>query len=163
MRKNPVDSTFTLLSNYSFEPTETNINDLVFCWLSLYPSKWVVAAIVEAIYQGRYKVESVSRILNAWSMRGHPVHHFDYDFADVVCKKLANLGGYGMNNFSKRTGEEMTPLTQPLEQKERNKAVRKIKSAVPDFDSTGRPEKISKNIPNQKIGQCEKLVIHLSA
>ncbi|WP_052050240.1 hypothetical protein [Leptolyngbya sp. KIOST-1] len=160
MKKNPAESTFLLLANYSFEPTETNVTDMVFCWLSLYPGKWVVAAIVEAIYQGRYKVESVSRILNAWNMRGYPVHHFDYDFADVVCKQLANLGTYSV---TKSNQEKIKPMQQ-IEQ-----AVSEQKMTIQDREKSAASsakkasELMHKNTPNQKISQCERLVIHLSA
>ena len=163
MRKNPAESTFILLANYSFELTETNINDLVFCWLSLYPSKWVVAAIVEAIYQGRYKVESVSRILNAWSIRGYPVHHFDYDFADVVCKKLANFGSYKTNNLIEKVGEEMEHSERIEDQEKMAQAARQIKAIAIDSRTTGKAEQTYKSTPNQKISNCERLVVHLSA
>jgi hypothetical protein len=163
MRKNPADSTFILLSNYSFETTDANLNDLIFWWLSLYPSKWVVAAIVEAIYQGRYKVESVSRILNAWSMRGYPVHHFDYDFADVVCKKLSNLGSCGINHLNKRAEKEMETSVTISTLEVPSTTISHSKAAPVDENCHSRTQKVSKNIPNQKIGQCERLVMHLSA
>ena len=164
MKKNPAESTFLLLSNYSFESAETNVNDMIFGWLSLYPGKWVVAAIVEAIYQGRYKVESVSRILNSWNTKGYPAHHFDYDFADVVCKQLINLGTYGvprsyreamksMQHLNYAVSEQLTSdQNQPHQEQE-------LAEANPKKSSKTAP----KNTPNQKIGQCERLVVHISA
>jgi hypothetical protein len=158
MRKNPVDSTFMLLSSYSFEITEANIDELIFFWLSLYPSKWVVAAIVEAIYQGRYKVESVSRILNSWGVRGYPMHHFDYDFADVVCKKLANLSNanvsltYPQRHAAMESIPSTTPNTQPSFKTEPSATAEAPKRQI-----------ASQHTPNQNISRGEKLVIRLSA
>lgn len=163
MRKNPVESTFTLLSNYSFELTEVNVNELVFLWLSLYPSKWVVAAIVEAIYQGRYKVESVSRILNAWSIRGYPMHHFDYDFADVVCKKLANLSHASASlTYPQRhlTMECLNPTFTAVNHTRILPEAEPSTTAKAESSSRERP---SHHTPNQNISRGEKLVVRLSA
>jgi hypothetical protein len=167
MKKNPAESTFLLLSNYSFELPETNVADLVFLWLSLYPGKWVVAAIVEAIYQGRYKVESVSRILESWSARGYPVHHFDYDFADVVCKKLANLSSYRASDFRHMYEGSMQYLENAvLEQTLPNKTIENEESKVEYSPDKNIKQQVSlgrKNTPNQKIGQHEQLVVRLIA
>jgi hypothetical protein len=164
MKKNPAESTFLLLSNYSFELPETNVADLVFLWLSLYPGKWVVAAIVEAIYQGRYKVESVSRILESWSARGYPVHHFDYDFADVVCKKLANLSSYQVNNFCPNYERSMQYLeNSALEQTLSSKASENEGEKSSDENLKKQTVAGRKNTPNQKIGQHERLVVRLIA
>ncbi len=163
MRKNPVESTFTLLSNYSFELTEVNVNELVFFWLSLYPSKWVVAAIVEAIYQGRYKVESVSRILNAWSIRGYPMHHFDYDFADVVCKKLANLSHSSVSithSQKQATMEYLSPTLTALNHTQTLPNTEPNDTTKAGSVSRDRP---SQHAPNQNISRGEKLVVRLSA
>lgn len=88
MTRNPVISTAALLTHYSFDLQGQGIERLVHRWLAAYPSRWVMAAVVEALYQGRYKVDSVNRILSAWQSRGQPLPHFDHDFADIVCKKL---------------------------------------------------------------------------
>lgn len=162
MKKNPAESTFLLLSNYSFELTEANVSDLVFLWLSLYPGKWVVAAIVEAIYQGRYKVESVSRILASWNSRGYPVHHFDYDFADVVCKKLANLSSYRANTFCHKGEGSMQYLEHAVvEQNLPNKVTENKEEYPSGINPQKQQNLVRKNTPNQKIGQHERLAVRL--
>ncbi|PSN16795.1 hypothetical protein C7293_00825 [filamentous cyanobacterium CCT1] len=164
MKKNPAESTFILLSNYSFELTETNVNDMVFGWLSLYPGKWVVAAIVEAIYQGRYKVESVSRILSSWNTKGYPAHHFDYDFADVVCKQLVNLGTYRVSKSNREAmktmqHQEHTVSEQLKTEVNHQREGQNLAEMIPKKHcKTG-----FKNTPNQKIGECERLVVHITA
>lgn len=162
MRRNPAESTFTLLHNYSFESAEVDLSNLVFNWLNLYPSKWVVAAIVEAIYQGRYKVESVSRILNSWHEKGYPSHHFDYDFADVVCKKLASLGNISTSQKNSKGEKAMNSSEQTKNQTELFKGTVEIPlNPTPNFPEA-KPVERAKNTPNSKIGHHEKLIVYLN-
>lgn len=88
MKKDPAKSTAFLLAYYGFEPNHKPLPVVINQWLSTYPKKWVIAAVVEAVYQGRYKVNSVDRILDSWSSRGQPIPHFDRDFADFFCGKI---------------------------------------------------------------------------
>lgn len=90
MPKNIVASTSVLLSDYSFDLGDQphTIDQVVQQWLRNYPPKWVMAAIVEAIFQGRYKVASVDSILFLWYLRGRPLSHFDHEFADLICGKF---------------------------------------------------------------------------
>lgn len=88
MRHNPFASTSILLTYYCFDLEEQATEEVVKTWLGEYPSKWVLSAIVEALYQGRYKVASVERILFHWRLRGQPTSHFDREFADLVCCSL---------------------------------------------------------------------------
>lgn len=163
MRKNPAAVTFALLINYSFELGGSNLVDLIYSWLNLYPGKWVITAAVEAIYQGRYKVNSVSRILEFWNLKGYPVHHFDYDFADVVCKKLIELdvsettlstfqGAITMGKKSANTAD-ITPLA----------SLSSANVVVPHAAPQASPKSASNNSANAKIDQYERLVVHLSA
>ncbi|TVQ21327.1 MAG: hypothetical protein EA367_06180 [Leptolyngbya sp. DLM2.Bin15] len=160
MRKNPAAVTFALLINYSFELGEANLVDLIYSWLNAYPGKWVITATVEAIYQGRYKVNSVSRILEFWSLKGYPVHHFDYDFADVVCKKLMELE---MSETTLSTFQGAVPMGK-------NKTGVTEVTVIPTAASLpSKPlqlnpaETTAANSANAKIDQCERLVVHLSA
>lgn len=88
MARNPVASTSALLLHYSFDLHNRSLNQVVSKWFNVYPPKWVVGAVVEAIYQGRYKVASVDCILFLWYLRGSPLQHFDYDFLNIVCSKV---------------------------------------------------------------------------
>lgn len=88
MARNPAASTSALLTYYGFELNNRLLDQVVCNWLSKYPPKWVVGAVIEAVYQGRYKVASVERILFLWYLRGQSRHHFDYEFADIVCSKV---------------------------------------------------------------------------
>lgn len=89
MSGNPTASVAALLIYYSFDLHGYNAEELAMKWLDIYSSKWVVAAIVEALYQGRYKAESVAHLLDFWAGRGQVLHHFDYEFLDIVCRKVS--------------------------------------------------------------------------
>jgi hypothetical protein len=85
MRHNPFASTSVLLTHYCFDLEEQATEEVVRSWLGEYPAKWVLSAIIEALYQGRYKAASVEKILFHWHLHGQPTSHFDREFADLVC------------------------------------------------------------------------------
>ena len=75
-----------LLQDYSFDLGGYLAAELVDLWrqhLETEPS-WIRAAVVEALYQGRYKAFSVEQILRLWKRRGYPMRHFNHDFERVV-------------------------------------------------------------------------------
>lgn len=74
-----------LLVHYSFDLDCDNAEQLVGFWLTHYPSHWVRLAVVEALYQGRYKAVSVEHILAIWQRRGQPLYHFNHEFERLVC------------------------------------------------------------------------------
>jgi len=77
----------TLLQEYCFDLAGYQPSELVSVWqarLEAEPS-WIRAAVIEALYQGRYKAFSVEQILRVWKRRGHPLRHFNNDFERVVC------------------------------------------------------------------------------
>lgn len=53
-----------------------------------YSPDWVRLAMVEALYQGRYKVVSVKQILDIWQRRGKVVSHFNREFEAIVTVPL---------------------------------------------------------------------------
>lgn len=102
-----------LLANYSFDLGRCTAAELVECWLSSYPSEWILLAAIEALYQGRYKAKSVEQILTIWMRRKQPLYHFNPEFEQLICNKLpahlsaalaqpeAALGAYGQNTSNK--------------------------------------------------------------
>lgn len=75
----------SLLTHYSFDLGGTAAEVLVTQWQRVYGSDWVRLAVVEALYQGRYKACSVEQILRLWQRRGEPLHHFNLEFERLVC------------------------------------------------------------------------------
>jgi hypothetical protein len=77
-----------LLRFYSFDLGEWTIDDLLNHWQQSYPEHWVRLALIEALYQGRYKAVSVEQILVFWQRRGQTLHRFNHDFERLICNKL---------------------------------------------------------------------------
>lgn len=81
-------SVIDLLTRYSFDLSGYTVDRLAEYWLQRYPSDWIRLAVVEALYQGRYKAVSVEQILNLWRRRGKPLHHFNRDFERIIAPQL---------------------------------------------------------------------------
>lgn len=81
----------TLLVHYCFELGMYTAEELVTHWLNNYPTKWVRLAIIEALYQGRYKAVSVDQILSSWHRRGQATFHFNHDFERIVCRQFPQM------------------------------------------------------------------------
>ncbi|MEO0408218.1 MAG: hypothetical protein AAF289_12780, partial [Cyanobacteria bacterium P01_A01_bin.135] len=80
-----------LLQYYSFELGGLKPDEWVAQWRDRYPQHWLRSAIVEALYQGRYKVISVAQILDMWERRGQSVCHYNSEFERMVCNKFLPL------------------------------------------------------------------------
>jgi hypothetical protein len=83
---------FSLLSYYSPEPerypqpwTKVKLLDR---WQRIYPTQWICWALIESIYQGRYKTYCVEQILALWLRRGEPLYHFNSEFEAMICHKV---------------------------------------------------------------------------
>jgi hypothetical protein len=77
-----------LLSHYGFELRGYSAAELVECWLQDYPAQWIRLAVIEALYQGRYKAISVEQILAVWGRREQPIYRFNHEFERLICRKL---------------------------------------------------------------------------
>lgn len=77
-----------LLTRYGFDLSESTLDRLVNTWLDRYPTQWVRLAVIEALYQGRYKAISVEQILNLWQRRGKSLYRFNHEFERVVCGRF---------------------------------------------------------------------------
>lgn len=77
-----------LLTHYSFDSGGLTAEQLADQWLQAYSSDWIHLALVEALYQGRYKAVSVTQILVFWQRRGQPLYRFDPEFEQLICNRL---------------------------------------------------------------------------
>jgi hypothetical protein len=77
-----------LLINYSFDLSGYNANELVERWQTQYPLNWLHLAVIEALYQGRYKAVSVQQILVFWQRRDQAIYHFNMEFERMICSKF---------------------------------------------------------------------------
>lgn len=103
-----------LLTYYGFDLNSYDPETLVLGWLEVYDPAWVRSAIIEALYQGRYKAISVEQILVLWARRGQPLRHFNREFERIVCNELSHeeepLGRTGLPG-------EMPPEPSPFASK----------------------------------------------
>lgn len=76
-----------LLIHYSFDLSGYSASDLVDIWQKQYSVGWLHLAVIEALYQGRYKAISVQQILAFWRRRGQAVFHFNIEFERLICSK----------------------------------------------------------------------------
>ncbi len=79
------DCTVALLQHYIFDLGGYSPRELVANWLRGYPANWVRLAVIEALYQGRYKAVSVEQILTFWQRRDQVLPHFNCEFERLVC------------------------------------------------------------------------------
>lgn len=84
--------TFALLSYFSLEPDQypqpLTKPRLLSRWLQTYPQEWVRCALIESLYQGRYKTYCVEQILSLWHRRGQPIYHFNHEFEAMICTNV---------------------------------------------------------------------------
>lgn len=85
------DFAVALLIHYSFDLGGHTASELIDHWLKDYPANWVRFAVIEALYQGRYKAISVEQILAVWDRRGQVVHHFNHEFERLICNKFPQM------------------------------------------------------------------------
>ncbi|HIK14477.1 MAG TPA: hypothetical protein IGS53_04185 [Leptolyngbyaceae cyanobacterium M33_DOE_097] len=77
-----------LLHYYDFELGGFTVEHLIERWSKAYSSDWILLAVVEALYQGRYKAVSVDQLLLLWQRREQPLTHFNREFELLVSQRL---------------------------------------------------------------------------
>jgi hypothetical protein len=91
----PASTTLELLSYYSLEgdryPKPISKAQVLNRWLQSYPEQLVRLALIESLYQGRYKMISVEQLLALWYRRGQPTYHFNHEFEALVCHDVPHL------------------------------------------------------------------------
>ncbi|MBE9115387.1 hypothetical protein IQ249_05685 [Lusitaniella coriacea LEGE 07157] len=83
-----ITQTVALIERYGFETGRETAMELVTRWLERDRAIWVRLAVIEALYQGRYKAVSVEQILQFWIKRGYPTYHFNHEFESLICRRL---------------------------------------------------------------------------
>ncbi|MEG4940156.1 hypothetical protein [Microcoleus sp. F4-D5] len=77
-----------LLVHYGFDLGGKKAEKLAGEWLTKYPGYWLRLAVIEALYQGRYKAVSVGQLLSMWHRIGQPLYHFNREFERLVCNNF---------------------------------------------------------------------------
>jgi hypothetical protein len=120
LAKDPaVTDTSNLLTHYGFDLGGYSVEQLLDRWLRNYPISWLRPAVIEALYQGRYKAVSVEQILTLWRRRGQPLQHFNHEFERILCSRLPQtLTHIAMSKPKARSAAAVSeiqpePLAQP--------------------------------------------------
>jgi hypothetical protein len=77
-----------LLQHYSFDLGGYTIKDLTRAWGG-FKTEWVRQAVIESLFQGRYKAVSVNQILQSWERKGEPNCRYNREFERLVCGDVA--------------------------------------------------------------------------
>lgn len=80
-----------LMDGYHFELGNHDAPQWVSLWLASYPPAWIRGAVIEALYQGRYKAFSVKQILELWQKREKPIRHASHEFETTVCEAYGGV------------------------------------------------------------------------
>ena len=99
-----------LLTHYSFDLGDRTVSQLTQHWLRDFSATWIRSAVIEALYQGRYKAVSVNQILLLWKRRNQPCYHFNYEFERLVCNKFPR-------DLSRRSGSVLAIASDPSQPK----------------------------------------------
>lgn len=77
-----------LLHYYNFDLQGFSVEQLLARWLGSCSADWVRLAVIEALYQGRYKAISVEQILVLWYRREQVICHFNGEFERLVTNRV---------------------------------------------------------------------------
>jgi hypothetical protein len=77
-----------MLIHYGFDLEGNHPQTLINKWIKEYEPHWIRYALLEALYQGRYKAISVEQLLWGWKRRGRTVYHFNREFERLICRKF---------------------------------------------------------------------------
>ncbi len=83
------ESIAALIDDYGLNTERIQTEMIVAAWLEQYEPGWIVKAIVEAVFRGRYQLKSVDDILKQWQRLGKPRCSFKSDFERERLKKFS--------------------------------------------------------------------------
>lgn len=130
-----------LLLHYGFDLGGRKAEKLAMEWLTKYPHFWLRLAVIEALYQGRYKSVSVEQILSMWKRLGQPLYHFNGEFERLVCSNYPQ--DLTVESDAKQTPEELF-LTEALSD-----------VGVPELDLLPPPEVESDRVQDPELPEIK--------
>ena len=77
-----------VINLYGLELDDHQVDTLVVSWLQKYDRNWIIKAIVESLYRGRYKIVSVDNILRDWQRLGRPRYNFTPEYEREILQNL---------------------------------------------------------------------------
>lgn len=83
-----------IIDRYGLETEDDHVDNMVRTWLQTYDQSWIVKAIIESLYRGRYKVRSVDSILVGWQRVGKPACKFTPEFEREILHNLPAIAEF---------------------------------------------------------------------
>ena len=78
----------TAIERYGLELDGHQVDTITVTWFQKYDSAWIIKAIVESLYRGRYKIKSVDNILRDWERLGKPRYDFTPEYERGILQNL---------------------------------------------------------------------------
>ncbi|MGB3207997.1 MAG: hypothetical protein WBB28_23695 [Crinalium sp.] len=139
-----------LLVQYCFDLRGYQAEELVRAWLHNYKSTWVRLAVIEALYQGRYKAVSVEQILATWNRCGFPKAHFNGEFERLIGRKFpSNLAVFSdassvvENNIDTRSEVRSEPVALSKQADDIDSTSSKLESNFLSAQSENSPHNVA--------------------
>lgn len=95
-----------IIKIYGLALDEQQVEAILANWFQTYDSAWILKAIVESLYRGRYKLVSVDNILKDWQRIGKPRYNFTPEYEREILQKIPNA-----DESDESTGCDTRPLT----------------------------------------------------
>jgi hypothetical protein len=105
-----------LIAHYGLELEDVQVDSVVRPWLDRYEPTWIIKAIVESLYRGRYKVTSVDRILQDWERIGQPRYWFSAEYERGILARLPEILAMGFPGVSSidRSSRQNLGMSPPI-------------------------------------------------
>ncbi len=97
---------------YGLELDGRPIDELLSAWVRQYDSTWILKAIVESLYRGRYKIVCVENILSNWQRLGNPRYQFTPEYEREI---LAQIPGVANRNTVHAEPLVVPPATDSID------------------------------------------------
>jgi hypothetical protein len=78
----------SVIERYGLELDGHHVDTITVTWFQKYESGWIVKAIIESLYRGRYKIKSVDNILRDWERLGKPRYDFTPEYERGILQNL---------------------------------------------------------------------------
>lgn len=94
-----------VITLYGLELDGHQVDTPIDTWFQIYDPTWIVKAIVESLYRGRYKIKSIDNILKDWQRLGKPRYGYTPEYERGILRNLPEQSDILATP---------TPLTSPL-------------------------------------------------
>jgi hypothetical protein len=80
-----------IIKIYGLALDDNQVESILVAWFQQYDPAWIIKALIESLYRGRYKLVSVDNILKDWQRIGKPRYNFTPEYEREILQKIPNL------------------------------------------------------------------------